>query len=108
MSSEVLTDKLYRSYNYISRYASFPTYYHNLDNKKIYGTTGQLSKDVQYVIHKVEKGDNFDSLSLLYYNSPLYFWIIADYNDIQDTLEEIAEGTLLRIPTLSSIVYEDV
>ena len=107
MENEILVDKSYKTYNYISRYASFPIYYHSVDEKRVYGTTSQLSKDVEYVIHKVKKGDSFDTLSLTYYNSPLYFWIIADFNNIQDTLQELTEGQLLKIPSLSNISYKE-
>lgn len=105
--SDILTNKSYKTYNYVSRYASFPTYYHTLDKTYVYGTTGQLSKNVSYVSHIVKKGDTLDSLSLFYYNSPLYYWVIADFNDIQDTIEPLNAGDNLRIPTLSSIVYEE-
>lgn len=102
------TNKSTKSYNYICRYQSFPYYFNNEDEKYIYGTTSQLDKDVSYVAHTVKKGDTFDSLSLYYYNSPLYFWVIMDFNSIQDPFQELKAGQTLRIPTLNGIKFEGV
>ena len=106
--SEILQDKTYIDYNYICRYAGFPYWYHADDKKCIYGITSQLSKDISYLIHTVEKNDTFDSISLYYYNSPLYFWVIMDFNDFQDPFENPPIGSQLKIPTLSSIRYLEV
>lgn len=103
---ERLKDKKYKSYNYVSRYASFPYYYHTLDKKYIYGTTGQIDKDIVYVIHKVRPEDTLDSLSLIYYGRPDYYWIIADYNNIQDPFIDLnAKFDSIKIPRFSSIKY---
>ena len=104
--SRILNEKNYKSYNYTSRYANVPYYFNNLDSKYVYGTGYQLSKDNTYVSHKVVKGDSFDSLSLTYYNSPLYFWVIMDFNDMQDPFQELEEGTILKIPTITNIAFE--
>lgn len=77
-----LKNKSYKNYNYICRYQSFPYYYNEEDEKYIFGTTSSLSSDTSYVAHKVKPYDTLDSLSLYYYNSPLYFWVIADFNNI--------------------------
>ena len=103
---EILIDKNYKSYDYISRYSNVPYYYNILDKKYVYGTAYQLSKDNSYLIHKVIKNETLDSISLTYYNSPLYFWIIMDYNDLQDPFCDLMEGTELKIPTLSNIAFE--
>lgn len=107
MKNEVLVDKQYKNYNYISRYSTFPIYYHTVDNKSIQTTTGQLDRRTDYVAHKVKFGDTYDSLSLTYYNSPLYYWIIADFNGVQDTLEPLKEGSFIKIPSLSGITYQE-
>ena len=104
--SEILTDKKFKSYNYISRYASSPVYYHTEDHKYVVGTTKRLSKDNTYVLHTVKRNDTFDSISFTYYNSPLYYWVIMDFNDILDPFTELTPGSTLRIPTLSSISFE--
>lgn len=106
--SEILQDKTYINYNYICRYSGFPYWYHSDDEKCIYGTTSQLAKDISYVVHTVKNNDTFDSISLYYYNSPLYFWVVMDFNDIQDPFERPVVGSQLKIPTLSSIYYQEV
>ena len=103
---EILTNKTYKDYSYISRYANIPVYYNNLDNKYMYGTAYQLSDDNNYLLHKVRKNETFDSISLTYYNTPLYYWVIMDFNKFQDPFVNLEEGQELLIPTLSSIKFE--
>lgn len=105
--SEILVNKTYRDYNYNCRYAATPYYFHKLDNKYIYGTASQLKKNNIFVYHTVSQNETLDSLSLVYYNSPLYFWVIADYNDIQDPLKDLNVGEKIKIPTLSNIQFEE-
>lgn len=104
--SQVLTEKNYKTYNYISRYANTPYYFHTIDKKYVYGTTYPMSKDITYLVHKVIKNETFDSISLTYYNTPLYYWVIMDFNDIQDPFTFLEEGQELRIPTLSAISFK--
>lgn len=106
MQLDVLTNKNYKTYNYISRYNNVPYYFNTLDQKYVYGTAYQLSQDNAYLLHKVKKNDSFDSLSLTYYNSPLYFWVIMDFNQIQDPFDFPEVGSELKIPTLSSIAFK--
>lgn len=104
----VLEDKQYKSYNYISRYSSFPFYYNKKDKKYIYGITNQLSKDNEIALHKVVDYDTLDSLSLHYYGRPDYYWVIADYNNIKDPYINLKDKyTSIMIPSLGSIQYED-
>lgn len=106
--ADVLKDKQYLQYNYISRYATFPIYYHTKDDKYIYGITSQLRDDTPYVEVKVEQGDNLDNLAEQYYGRPDYYWIIADFNRIQDPLINLWEHySKLRVPVLSNIVFEN-
>lgn len=102
---EVLSDKTFKSYDYISRYQSFPYFYHSLDNRYISGVTGQLKDTVGYSIHVTKKGDTFDSIALDYYNSPTLFWVICDFNKIQDPYTQLEVGTRLKVPVLSSITF---
>lgn len=102
---EVLTDKSYKSYERLSRYSSFPYYYNRNDNKYIYGTTGQLDDTTPSSSYIVKQNDTYDSIALDFYNNPTYYWVICDFNRIQDPFENPAEGTLLRIPVFSSIRY---
>lgn len=105
--SEILTNKTYRNYNYTCRYTPIPYYFHKVDNKYVYGTSSQLIKNNTFVYHTINQNDTLDSLSLVYYNSPLYFWVIADFNDIQDPLADLKIGEKIKIPTLANIQFED-
>lgn len=107
MIEPILIDKQYKDYDRVSRYSVFPIYYNRVDRKYIYGLTSQLRKsNTTYVAHVVKKGDTLDTLSLYYYNSPLYFWVIADFNRIQDPYKELEVGKVLQIPTFNNIEYE--
>ena len=106
MNQEILTDKNYKDYDYISRYVNIPYYYNTLDRKYMYGTAYQLSSDNAYLTHIVTKGDTFDSLALTYYNSPLYFWVIMDFNQMQDPFEEPTVGSELKNTTLTNIAFK--
>lgn len=103
---DTLTNKSFKQYDYICRYNGFPTYYNVEDDKYIQGTIGQLSQSISYVSHVVKAHDNFDSLSLHYYNSPLYYWVIMDFNQIQDSFAELKVGDILKIPTLNALVFD--
>lgn len=103
---DVLKDKNYKQYENISRYASFPYYYHTEDNKYIYGITSQIDKNISFVSHKVEQKDTLDNLSLTYYGRPDYYWMIADFNNIQDPYERLyGNYDSLKVPTFTSIQY---
>lgn len=68
-----IKDKSYRTYNYFSRYTSFPYYYNVEDKKYIYGTTSQMNKDIVHTLHKVKRNETLDSIALNYYNNPTFF-----------------------------------
>ena len=103
---DVLKDKQTKNYNNISRYSPFPFYYHTVDNKYIYGLTAQLSDDVEYVAHSVTQKDTLDNLSLKYYGRPDYYWVIADFNKIQDPFINLSKRfTVIRIPAISGIKF---
>lgn len=102
-----LTSKTYRQYDYMSRYSGFPFYYNVEDDKYIYGTTANLRDDISYTLYEVKKTDTYDSIALDFYNTPLYFWVICDYNRIQDPLEHPIPGTKLKIPSITSLSFKD-
>lgn len=103
---DVLEDKKYKTYDNISRYSSFPYYYHTIDKKFIYGVTSHIDKNISYVAHVVRQGDTLDNLSLTYYGRPDYYWMIADFNDIQDPYIELYRHfKTINIPTFTSIYY---
>lgn len=104
---DVLKDKQSKTYSYISRYSAFPFYYNTLDNKYIYGVTSQLDKNIPYVAHKIEQSDTLESLALKYYGRPDYYWVIADFNSIQDPFIYLKEKfEIIKIPALSNISYQ--
>ncbi len=104
---DVLSQRQLKNYNRISRYSPFPIYYHSQDDKYFHGLTAQLKVDsTSFVSHKIEQGDTYDSLSLYYYNNPTYYWVICDFNRIQDPYVMPEVGTILKIPTFSHIEYD--
>ena len=104
---DILSDKTVRSYDYTSRYAPFPFYYNTWDNKYVYGLTNQLSEDAEYVLHKVVDTDTLDKLAYKYYGRPDLYWIIADFNRIQDSYTKLfGNFKTIKIPALSGIRYK--
>jgi len=104
---DVLINKSKKMYNYTSRYSSFPYYYHKVDKKYIYGITNNLKHDTEYVLHVVKDTDSLDSLALKYYGRPDLFWVIADFNRIQDPYINLFENyNFIYIPSLSGIRYK--
>lgn len=107
INRDTIANKQYKTYNRVSRYDTFPFYYNKTDNKYIYGVTGHLkTENVKYITHKVVQGDTLDTLALYYYNSPLYFWAIADFNNINDPYKDLEIGRVLKIPTFSNIEFK--
>lgn len=105
---DVLINKAKRFYEYTSRYATFPYYYHTEDKKYIYGITNNLREDTEYVIHMIRDTDTLDSLALKYYGRPDLFWVIADFNRITDPYIKLVDRyNFLNIPTLAGIRYRD-
>ncbi len=106
---DTLTNKRYNSFDYISRYTGVPYYFNTADQKDIFGIGQNLSKDTPWVAHKVTHDDTLDSLALKYYNNPTYWWVIAYFNDIQDSLIILNEHfSIIKIPSISSISFGDL
>jgi nucleoid-associated protein YgaU len=105
--SNVLTDKKYREYRKTSRYSGVPYYYNINDDKYVYGVGKNLKDTTPFKTHKIREGESLDTLALYYYNNPTYFWIIADFNRINDPYETLEVGSKIKIPTFSSIEFED-
>lgn len=103
---DVLKNKTAVVRDYISRYSSFPAYYHSLDNKYIQGTTGHLNTNTPYVLVHVDQSTTLDSLANKYYGRPDYWWIIADFNRISDPFINLFNRySDLKIPSISSIEF---
>lgn len=102
---EILTNKAYRDFNYISRYSPSPYYYHILDDKYIVGTAKQLSDKTIYFEYTVQRNDTYDKIALRYYNNPTLYWIICSFNRIDDPFENPKVGSKLKIPSISDIEF---
>lgn len=105
---DVLVNKSKKYYDYTSRYSVLPYYYNQEDKKYIYGIAKNLRTDTDYIIHQLIDTDTLDSLALKYYGSPDLFWVIGNYNKIQDSYIKLYEHyNYILIPTLGGIRYED-
>ena len=103
----ILKDKTRKSYEYISRYAEFYYYYNIEDQKYMYGTTQQLSPSTAYVTVKVDQSTTLDGLADKYYGRPDYFWIIADFNRINDPFMKLYPAfESIKIPNIGAIEFE--
>ena len=102
---DVLTTKYYKEFDYISRYSISPVYYHTLDDKYIVGRDKWISDTSSYTNYEVQPGDTYDTLALLNYNNPTYYWVICAFNRIQDPFEAPIPGTVLKIPSPSTIEF---
>ena len=103
---DTLRNKTYADFDYLSRYTNTPYYYDTITGKEIYGIGTNLKTNTEFVTHKVKSSDTLDALALKYYNNPTFWWIIAYYNDIQDSLKPLKNKyNTLRIPSISSIEF---
>lgn len=103
---EELTNKQKKSYSYTSRYSSFYIAYHKDDDKWMHLKTSNLDDTTSYIIHYLKEEDTLDYLANKYYGRPDYYWVIADFNRIQDAFENIyLHHKYLKIPTLTNIKY---
>ena len=103
---DVLSEKYYVQCDKLSRYSDIPAYYHKVDNKYMYGISKNLDQSTPYDTYKIKQGDTFDTLALKFYNDPSYYWILADYNRVNDPFAKLKVDTYIRIPVLSSINFE--
>lgn len=57
------------------------------------------------IYHRVQSHEvsRLDLLAEKYYRNPLFWWIIAQANDIYDPLIPLESGTLLRIPDIETL-----
>ena len=103
---DVLTDKNSTSKGYLSRYSNFPSYFHTLDNKHMQGLTAQLNPNTPSVVIYVTQSMTLESLANKYYGRPDYWWVIADFNRIQDPFLAIyPKYKTLKIPSINSIEF---
>lgn len=90
---------------YFSRYSQTDYYYDDKDEKYIMGVSEWISDDTPYIKYNVKRGDTYDSISLQMYNTPLYWWLITDFNKVLDPFEKPQEGIILDIPIFSNIQF---
>lgn len=103
---DILKDKSSKTYLYTSRYATIPYYYNTLDRKYVYGITKNLKTNTSYTLHRLADSDTLDSLSLYYYGRPDLFWVIANYNNINDPYIKLTDKmSTIKIPSLSGITW---
>lgn len=103
---DILTNKSYKTYSRVSRYSVFPYYYNTEDKKYMYGTTSYLDDTTPYSTYVVLRGDTLDTLALEFYNNPTFYWIIADFNRIQDPYAKLKVGSHIKVPVFSSITFD--
>ena len=102
----VLKDKSSKTYLYTSRYATLPYYYNTLDKKYMYGISKNLNTNTNYVLHNLVDSDSLDSLALKYYGRPDLFWVIADFNNLNDPYIRLVDKmSSIKIPALSGITW---
>ena len=102
----VLKDKSSRTYFYTSRYATLPYYYNTLDKKYMYGISKNLNTNTDYVLHNLVDSDSLDSLALKYYGGPDLFWVIADFNNLNEPYIKLVDKmSSIKIPSLSGITW---
>jgi hypothetical protein len=58
--------------------------------------------DTTYVVEKRFEG-RLDLITAVYLGEPRYWWVVAQYNNILDPVEEIREGVIIRIPSSDRI-----
>lgn len=106
---DILKNKTQNSYDYKSRYLGLPYYYNTLDDREEYGIGYNMDLDINWVAHKVSPDDNLDSLALNYYNNPTYWWIIAYFNNIQDSFIRLIDHyDTLKIPSLGAVTFKEL
>lgn len=103
---DVLKNKTYNQFDYLSRYSNVPFYYNTQDGRYIYGLGSNLNKNVDWLAHEVKQSDTLDKLALKYYNNPTLWWIIAYFNDIQDSLEPITDRKIIKIPSMNNLEFK--
>lgn len=55
---------------------------------------------VKYWQHQYMEGERLDQIAYKYYQRPQYWWIIPEYNPEIVDINNIAPGTILRIPNV--------
>lgn len=103
----ILSDKSYKTYKRTSRYANLPYYYNRIDNKYLYINNVHLKDDTSFTLYTTSSNnETCDTIALKFYNNPTLYWIIADFNRIQDPYIKFAVGSKILVPNYSSIEFD--
>jgi nucleoid-associated protein YgaU len=103
---DILTSKQTKSYDYITRYSSVYFNYNKQDKKYIYEISKQLDTTTSYVMHTIKQSDTLDSLADKYYGRPDLYWLIADFNRIQDPFICLFNNLkTIKIPSISTVKF---
>ena len=73
--------------------------YLNSDNRMVSDRYSLHTTD-DYKLVKLEKNKSLDELSMEYYDTPIYYWIIGEVNNIKDPFLKIKKGVTLKVPIL--------
>ena len=104
---EALRDRQYKTVEYFSRYNNFAFAYNENDKKYIYELTSNLEDNTPHIVHTIAPSDTLDYLSNKYYGRPDLFWVIADFNRIQDPFIPLwGNYEKLKVPTITKIDYK--
>lgn len=99
--------KNFKQYDYISRYESFPYYYDKVNNRYYYGLSANLIKTTPYASYTVQAGDSYDSIAYDKYGNALFYWVICYFNNVPDSFEDPIPGTVIKLPSLNSIIFKE-
>ena len=92
------------TYSTMSRYETINTLkelgksYHVTNRKRFIDYS---DNDIYYEVTNATE-NRLDLISLIHYNSPIYWWVIAEANLIFDAFTEVIRGRRLRIPPLTT------
>jgi hypothetical protein len=48
----------------------------------------------------LESDQTLDEISLKYYGTPLYYWLIGEANNVEDPFSKLLKGTAIKVPEL--------
>ena len=117
---DVLKNKTAKTSKYFSRYNGKNYYMNTLDvlsedsetgsvaYKEQLETSRWLSHNNDYKTYITKEGDTYDLLALQFYNNPTYYWIICDYNRVQNPFNNPKINEVVKIPTFSAIRFENI
>lgn len=94
-----MSTNLYNKYGYVVKYSEEGEYSINR-LKNLYRKKSNKDK-----VHIVIDGERLDTIAYKYYGNSKYWWVLADANDIKDTLINpfvLDSGTKLLIPDLDN------